>query len=98
MGPVVRPFALHSTVDAMFEYQPTHALATVRAPLLIAVAESGMADDEIARERLAALDDVIRARVAAGSPAAKVLRFPGAGHNLMRYRADEFSAALAELL
>ena len=98
VGPVVRPFALHATVDAMFDYRPIEALANVRGPLLIAVAESGMADDEIARERLAALDDVIRARVAAGSPAAQVSRFPGAGHNLMRYRADELSATLADLL
>jgi pimeloyl-ACP methyl ester carboxylesterase len=95
---VVRPVALHATIDAMFTYRPLDTLATIRAPLLIAVAESGTADDEVARERLAALDDVMRARVAAGTNEATVVRFPGAGHNLMRYRADALSAALYKLL
>ena len=35
---------------------------------------------------------------AAGAPDANGHAFPGAGHNLMRYRSDELSAALLELL
>jgi pimeloyl-ACP methyl ester carboxylesterase len=96
--PVVRPFALHASVDAMFSYDPESALNGYRGPLLIAVAESGTADDEVARERLAALDDVLRARASTGRPEASVKRFPGVGHNLMRYRSDELAAAIFELL
>jgi len=95
---VVRPFAMHATVDAMFSYRPLDALLDIRVPLLVAVAESGTADDETARERLAALDDVTRAHAASGLPPAKIRRFPGAGHNLMRYRAEQLSVALLELL
>jgi hypothetical protein len=95
---VVRPFALHAAIDAMFSYQPREALRDMPTPLLVAVAESGTADDEEGRERIAALDDVIRARVARGQTDTTVRRFPGAGHNLMRYRSDELAAALLELL
>jgi hypothetical protein len=66
--------------------------------VLIAVAESGAADDETLRERRLALDDVVRARAAGGVAPPRIRVFPGAGHNLMRYRADELSAALLELL
>jgi pimeloyl-ACP methyl ester carboxylesterase len=97
VAPVIRPFALRASVDAMFSYDPATVVA-LRAQLLIAVAESGTADDEVGRERLAALDDVLRARAAAGNPAPTVLRLPGARHNLMRYRPDDLAAALLELL
>lgn len=97
VAPVLRPHALRGSVAAMFEYTP-ELLAGATAPLLIAVAESGTADDDLARERMAALDDVLRARAGAGLRPPTVRRFPGAGHNLMRYRADELSAALLELL
>jgi pimeloyl-ACP methyl ester carboxylesterase len=95
---VIRPFAMHASVDAMFAYDPETALQKVRVPMLVAVAESGTADDETARERLAALDDVMRARASAGLPAATIERFPGAGHNLMRYRTDALGAAIVQLL
>jgi pimeloyl-ACP methyl ester carboxylesterase len=95
---VVRAHALRGSVEAMVAYRPRVALARVAAPTLIAVAESGAADDETLRERRLALDDVVRARAAAGVPAPEVRIFPGAGHNLMRYRAAELSAALLELL
>jgi hypothetical protein len=78
--------------------RPRVALAKVAAPVLIAVAESGAADDETTRERRIALDDVARARAAAGVAASHIRVFKGAGHNLMRYRADELSAALLGLL
>jgi pimeloyl-ACP methyl ester carboxylesterase len=95
---VVRPFALHASVDAMFEYRPLDALSEITAPLLVAVAESGTADDEVAIDRRAALADVMRARAAARLQPASVRRFPGAGHNLMRYRPRELTVALIELL
>ena len=97
VAPVIRPFALHASVDAMFSYN-ADALVDIQIPLLIAVAESGTADDETARERLAALEDVMRARAAAGTPVAHVERFPGAGHNLMRYRADQLAGSILKLL
>jgi len=95
---VVRAHALRGSVEALFSYRPRVALAKVAAPVLIAVAESGAADDETVRERRLALDDVVRARAAAGVAPPHIRVFPGAGHNLMRYRADELSAALLELL
>jgi pimeloyl-ACP methyl ester carboxylesterase len=95
---VVRAHALRGSVEAMFAYRPRVALAQVAVPTLIAVAESGAADDETLRERRLALDDVVRARAAAGVPAPTIRVFPGAGHNLMRYRPIELSAALVELL
>jgi len=98
VGSVVRPFALHATVDAMFSYRPLDVLPRIDVPLLVAVAESGTADDEVARERIAALEDVLRARASAGASRATVIRFAGAGHNLMRYRPDDLSAALLQLL
>jgi hypothetical protein len=95
---VVRPFALHATVDAMFSFDPIATLPYVRVPLLIAVAESGMADDDVALERITALNDVLAARLAAGAVATTVRRYRGAGHNLMRYRAQDLSRDLEELL
>ena len=70
---VVRAHALRGSVEAMFAYRPRDALAKVAAPLLIAVAESGAADDETLRERRLALDDVVarprgRGRRGAGHP------------------------------
>jgi pimeloyl-ACP methyl ester carboxylesterase len=97
VAPVIRPFALRASVDAMFSYDPA-MVASFPADLLVAIAESGTADDEVGRERLAALDDVLRARAAAGNPPPTVLRLAGAGHNLMRYRPKELAAALIELL
>ncbi len=95
---VVRAHALRGSVEALFSYRPRVALAAVAAPVLIAVAESGAADDETVRERRIALDDVVRARAATGVAAPMIRVFPGAGHNLMRYRAPELSAALLDLL
>ncbi|MEP7361250.1 MAG: alpha/beta hydrolase [Chloroflexota bacterium] len=95
---VVRAHALRGSVEALFSYRPRVALAQVAAPVLIAVAESGAADDETTRERRIALDDVVRARAAAGLPPPDIRVYPGAGHNLMRYRPDELSLAIQELL
>ena len=98
VGPVTRPHAMRGAIAAMFDYRPIETLAGLAMPLQIAVAESGAADDESARERHLALEDIVRARAAAGLPAPDVRHFPGAGHNLMRYRPAELSAALTDLL
>jgi pimeloyl-ACP methyl ester carboxylesterase len=95
---VMRAHALRGSVEALFSYRPRAALAQVAAPVLIAVAESGAADDETTRERRIALEDLVRARAAAGVSAPDVRVFPGTGHNLMRYRPDELSGAIRELL
>lgn len=95
--PVTRQHAMRGAIDAMWAYDPVVA-ATTPVPVLVAVADSGAADDEATRERLIALDDMQRVRAAAALPPADVARFVGAGHNLMRYRPAELSAALVELL
>jgi pimeloyl-ACP methyl ester carboxylesterase len=98
VGSVVRPHAMRGTVAAMFDYRPLDALVRVTQPLLVAVAESGGADDETVRERRLALEDVTSRRTDAGLVPPSVRRFPGAGHNLMRYRPAELTAAIVELL
>lgn len=95
---VVRARALRGSVEALFSYRPRVALSGVAAPVLIAVAESGAADDETLRERRLALDDVARARAATGAPAPTIRVFPGAGHNLMRYRPDDLASSIKDLL
>ncbi len=98
VAPVTRTHVLRGSIAAMYEFRPIETLASLPQRMLIAVAESGAADDADVRERLLALDDLLRARAAAGVSAPDVRRFVGAGHNLMRYRPDELSAALVDLL
>jgi pimeloyl-ACP methyl ester carboxylesterase len=98
VAPVTRTHALRGSIDAMFQYEPINTLAGLPQRLLVAVAESGAADDETARERRIALNDLERARTAAGTPAPDIRVFAGAGHNLMRYRPAELSDALVDLL
>lgn len=97
VAPVTRDHVMRGCVAAMFSYRP-EALLEVGAPLLIAVAESATGDDEVSRERAVALREVLARRASVGLPAAAVVRFPGAGHSLMRYRPAELAAAIAELL
>jgi pimeloyl-ACP methyl ester carboxylesterase len=95
---VSRAAAIKGVVDAMFAYDPLGTLSQVAAPLTIVVAESGAADDETTRERSLAIEDVARARRAAGQPVERIVRVIGAGHNLMRYRPRTVAAELARLL
>lgn len=95
---VVRAHALRGAVEAIFEYRPLDVLSRLDVPLLVCIAESGAADDETIRERRLALDDVVRARTAAGLAAPDVRTFSGAGHNLMRYRADDLATGLMDLM
>ena len=70
------------------------ALPALDVPLCILVAGSGSPDDDAERERGLALAEVLARRTAAGMPAAHVVRYPGAGHNLMRYRPGPVAAEL----
>jgi pimeloyl-ACP methyl ester carboxylesterase len=98
VAPVARPHVLKASVEAMFEYRPLETLVPLDVPMLVVQAEAGTADDEVARERSLALADVLARRKERGAPAARVVKFAGAGHNLMRYRPGELAEALATLI
>ena len=85
----VRPHALEASVRAMYAYQPEAVLAAVRAEVVALAARD---DSGGLRDRALAAAGV--ARIAAGAPPIRVLRFPDAGHNLPRYRPDAVAAAL----
>jgi pimeloyl-ACP methyl ester carboxylesterase len=87
-----RPHALAATVRTMFAYDPLAVLPTVEAPVHALIA----ADDEIG-SRAAALARISAARQRAGRAAIAISRFPGVGHNLMRYRPLEVAAAILAL-
>ncbi len=87
--PATRPHALEACVRAMFAYDPLATLPEVEAPLAVLVAAD---DDGHTREH--ALAQALEAIAAAGRPVPTVLRYPHIGHNLMRYRPDEVSAAI----
>jgi pimeloyl-ACP methyl ester carboxylesterase len=96
VAPISRAHAVRGSVDAMFEYRPLPTLTRVAAPVVFIMAESGAAADDTARERTIALEEVIRARSAAGQ-ASRTIQFPGVGHNVMRYRPAELSSAILDL-
>jgi len=87
--PASRPHALEGCVRAMFAYRPSEALTAIRAPLLALAA----ADDE-ASTMARSLAEIQGALRSAGRPPIAVARFPGDGHNLMRYRPIEVAAAV----
>ncbi len=88
---VARPHVLAACVEAMYAYRPAAVLSSVLGPVVALVS----ADDPDGR-REAALARVDAARVAAGRPAIRPLRLE-AGHNLMRYRPVEVTAAILDL-
>lgn len=96
--PAARPHVLRGCVEAMFAYRPDETLAELPMPILAAIAEAGTADDEEGRERELALDDIQRRRAERGRAPIEIARFPGAGHNLMRYQPERLSLALLSLL
>jgi len=98
VAPVIRAASLRAMVEGMDGYRPVEAMGNLRGPLRVLVAESGASDDDAVRERRLALDDVERLRAAAGLRPARVMRFPGVGHNLMRYRPAAVAAELGSLL
>jgi pimeloyl-ACP methyl ester carboxylesterase len=87
--PATRPHALEACVRTMFEYDPERTLAAVAAPVTALIA----ADDETG-SRVRALTLADAARAAAGRPAIRRVSFGRDGHNLMRYRPDEVTAAI----
>ena len=97
VSPVVRASVMRRLVDTLFAYQPVDALGALPMPIAIMVAGAGTADDEERRERLLALEDVQRAREAAGVAPAHVILVDGAGHELMRHRPDMVAAAIATM-
>lgn len=97
VAPVTRASAQRRIVDAMFAYRPLEVLPDLACPLLVLDGGGAAPDDEEARERALALDDLARARSDAGRSAPVVRRLPGAGHDLMRYVPDAVSDALEEV-
>jgi pimeloyl-ACP methyl ester carboxylesterase len=97
VAPVTRPRVVEAVVDAMFAYDPL-VVTTLGQPIAIAIVETGSADDEFARDRALALDDVRAARERTSGGPTRVVRFRGVGHNVMRYSPDAVTAMLAELL
>ncbi len=97
VGLVTKGSVVRRCVDAMYHYQPIDALTEVRCPVAVLVADATTADDEDERERRLAIDDVQRARAAAGLSPMRVRHFEGAGHDLMRYRPDAVADELERL-
>jgi pimeloyl-ACP methyl ester carboxylesterase len=89
--PATRPHALAGVVEALFASRPVATLSRIHAPIAALVA----AEDE-ARSRGPALERVQAAVAAAGRPPIRVARFPTTGHNLMRYRPDQVTAAILQ--
>ncbi len=87
--PSTRPHVTEACVRAMFAYQPLATLSAVGAPV---VALAATDDETGGRER--ALDTASAARIAAGHAPIERTSFPLTGHNLMRYRPDDVSAAI----
>ena len=90
--PATRPHALEASVRTMFGYDPLTVLPRVGAPVRALLA----ADDETG-SRAASLAKASTARERAERGEIAVTRFPGVGHNLMRYRPVEVAAAILGL-
>jgi pimeloyl-ACP methyl ester carboxylesterase len=84
-----RPHALEASVRTMFAYDPLAVVPSVEAPV-----RALLASDDESGSRGAALAGVSAAREQASRSAIAVSSFPGAGHNLMRYRPVDVAAAI----
>src|SRR4029079_6765432 len=87
--PSARPHATEATVRAMFEYEPSAVLPVVDAPVTALIAS----DDET-RSRARARAPGWAPGQASARAAIRVIRFEHDGHNLMRYRPTEVTAAI----
>jgi pimeloyl-ACP methyl ester carboxylesterase len=87
--PATRPHALDACVRSMFTYDPLATLPLVEAPVGALIAA-----DDADGSRAAALTRASDARVVAGRGPIAMVPFGPVGHNLMRYRPDEVSAAI----
>ena len=90
--PATRPHAVEACVRAMFTYDPIATLTAISAPITAL-----MAADDDGGSRAAALDAVSAARQAAARGPIEAVSFGDDGHNLMRYRPGEVSAAVASV-
>jgi len=91
--PATRPHALEASVREMFRYDPTASIAAVEAPL-VALRAAG----EDARARARRLAAACAEREDAGRPPIETFAFERDGHNLMRYRPAEVTAAILSLV
>lgn len=89
----VRPHVVEAAARTMFAYDPADVLAAVAAPVFALLA-LGAGDPAATGARLEELRRAAAARVAAGGDAVRLAGFPTAGHNLMRYRPADVSAAI----
>ena len=87
--PTTRPHVLEACVKAMFHYRPAETLAEVRAPISALVAAEN--EEGTRGESLRSLQQSL---TVSGDGALRVFSFPGDGHNLMRYRPLEVTAAI----
>jgi pimeloyl-ACP methyl ester carboxylesterase len=91
--PATRPHALEASVREMFRYDPVVTVAATDRPL---VALRAASEDPQARARaLAAVSD---GREASGRSPIETFAFERDGHNLMRYRPAEVTAAILSLV
>jgi pimeloyl-ACP methyl ester carboxylesterase len=79
--PATRPHALEACVRTMFAYRPARVLADVTAEI-VAVRRRTVGDEE-----QTGIGEVVPTRV-------RVIDVPAPGHNLLRYRPDEVTAAI----
>jgi pimeloyl-ACP methyl ester carboxylesterase len=89
----VRPHVVEAVVRTMFACDPAEVLAKVDAPVFALVA-LGAGDPAATDLRLAELRRAAGARAAAGRGAVHVAGFPNLGHNLMRHRPADVTAAI----
>jgi pimeloyl-ACP methyl ester carboxylesterase len=92
LTPATRPHAVVGAVEAMFAYDPRVVLPSVACPIVALRA----ADDE-AGTHARTLAAAQQALAAADRPPIRVASFPDSGHNLMRYRPREVTAAILSL-
>ena len=86
----VRPHVVEAIVRSMFGYDPAPVLGAIEAPVTALIA-LGSAENGA---RLAELRRSGEARAAAGRSPIRLAGYPGVGHNLMRYRPAEVTAAV----
>ena len=89
----VRPHVVEAIVRTMFAADPEPTLAAIEAPVAALVA-LGSGDNGA---RLAELRRCGEARSASGRSPIRLAGYPGAAHNLMRYRPAEVTAAILEV-
>jgi pimeloyl-ACP methyl ester carboxylesterase len=90
--PTTRPHALEASVRTMFATDPRDALVAVVAPVIAL-----LAGDDATGSRAAALAAVSAARVEAGRAPIQLVTLAATGHNLMRYRPADVTAAILSL-